>query len=31
MATMVKKELSFARIPVIGDTGKIVNFALNAD
>lgn len=31
MATMVKEQLSFARVPVIGDTGKIVNFASNAD
>jgi len=30
-ATMVKEQLSFARIPVMGDTGKIVNFAPNAD
>lgn len=28
-ATMVKEQLSFARIPVIGDTGKIVKFAPN--
>jgi hypothetical protein len=31
MATMVKEQLSFARVPVIGDTGKIANFASNAD
>lgn len=30
-ATMVKEQLSFARVPVISDTGKIVNFAPNAD
>lgn len=30
-ATMVKEQLSFARIPVIGGTGRIVNFAPNAD
>lgn len=30
-ATMVKEQLSFARIPVIGPTGKIVKFAPNAE
>lgn len=30
-ATMVKEQLSFARISVIGATGKIVKFAPNAE
>lgn len=30
-ATMIKEQLSFARIPVIGATGKIVKFAPNAE
>lgn len=30
-ATMVKEQLSFARIPVVGTTGKIVKFAPNAN
>lgn len=30
-STMVKEQLSFARIPVIGSTGRIVNFAPNTD
>ncbi len=30
-ATMVKEQLSFARIPVISDAGKVVKFAPNSD
>ncbi len=30
-ATLVKEQLPFARIPVIGATGKIAKFAPNAE